>query len=133
MLKQFVPQLVKDLELGDMSLASETPGSYVLPLKDNLSIQMTELPSQGFILKCAFAPSPKEKEELFYTQAMLANLFGQGTHEGILGLNGEGTQLTLTRVVDYQADYKEFKEILEDFINTIDLWREEAANPTPIK
>ena len=133
MLQQFIPHLIKDLELGDLSLASDTPGTYVLPFEDGFSIHMKELANQGFILKCSLPSCPKDKEELFYTQAMLGNLFGQGTHDAILGLNADATQLTLTRVVDYPVEYKDFKDILEDFINTSDLWREEAVNPSLLK
>lgn len=133
MLQQFIPKLVQELELGNLSLASETPGVYVLPLDDDLAIQMSDLPNDGFMLKCNIAPYPQEKEELFVTQAMLANLFGQGTRGAILGLNLEGTQVTLTHIFDYPAEYKDFKNTIEDFINTIDYWKEEAAHPTPLK
>lgn len=130
MLQQFIPRLIHDLELGEMSLSSGVPGIYTLPLEEGVSINMTDIP-EGFILKGNVAPYPHVKEELFATQAMLANLFGQGTKGAILGLNGEGTFLTLTLIVDYPVDYKDFKECLEDFINTLDFWREEAMNPTP--
>jgi len=132
MLQQFIPKLIKDLELGNMSLASDIPGTYILPL-DDLSIYMTDLPDNGFMLKCNIAPYPKEKEELFVTQAMLANLFGKGTRGAILGLNLEGTHVTLTHIFDVPAEYKDFKNTLEDFINTLDYWKEAAANPTPLK
>ena len=132
MLATYIPKLIQDLELGDISMGYGIPGTYTLPLEDNLAINMTDIPS-GFILKCNVGPYPKIKEELFATQAMLGNLFGQGTRGAYLGLNGEGTILTLTHVIDYPVDYKEFKETLEDFINTMDFWREEASNPTPLQ
>lgn len=132
MLQQFIPKLIQDLKLGDLSLATDTPGVYALPI-DDLAIHMTDLPDDGFMLKCNIAPYPKEKEELFVTQAMLGNLFGQGTRGAILGLNLEGTHVTLTHIFDFPAEYKDFKNTLEDFINTMDYWKEEAANPTPLK
>lgn len=132
MLQSYIPKLIQDLELGDISLASGIPGTYTLPLEDGLSIHMTDIPD-GFILRCNVGPYPKVKEELFTTQAMLGNLFGQGTRGAVLGLNLEGTIVTLTHIVDYPVEYKDFKEILEDFINTMDFWREEALNPTPLK
>lgn len=131
MLQNFIPKLIQEMELGNISLASEVPGTYSLPLEEGLSVNMTEIPN-GYILKSAVAPYPKAKEELFLTQAMLANLFGQGTKGAILGLNLEGTLLTLTLVVDYPTEYKEFRESLEDFLNTMDFWREEAVNPSPL-
>lgn len=132
MLQNFIPRLIHELELGDMDLSSSNPGAYVFPLEEGLSITMTDLPN-GFLLKAHVAPYPKVKEELFATQVMLANLFGQGTKGAILGLSLDGTFLTLTLIVDYPVEYKEFKESLEDFINVIDFWRDEALNPMPLK
>ena len=132
MLQSFIPRLVNDLELGNVNLSSDVPGIYSLPLEDGLFINMTDIP-EGFILKCNVAPYPKVKEELFVTQAMLANLFGQGTKGAILGLNSDGTILTLTMIIDYPVDYKDFRNSLEDFINVMDFWREESKNPTPLK
>ncbi len=132
MLQNFIPRLIDELELGDTTLTSGVPGIYTLPLEDGLAVNMTDIPN-GFILKCNVAPFPKTMEELFATQLMLGNLFGQGTKGAVLGLNMDGTIITLTHVVDYPVEYKEFRESLEDFINTMDFWRDEALNPTPLK
>lgn len=59
---------------------------------------------------------------------MLGNLFGQGTHKAVLGLTEDGNMLTLFKVVEYNIDYKQFRDALEDFINSVDFWREEALN-----
>ena len=131
MLENFIPKLAEDLKLNPASLISATPGVYTLPLEGS-SIDMAEI-ANGYQLKCNVAPFPTKNEEMFATQAMLANLFGQGTRGGILGLSPDGTLLTLTLHVDYPVDYRTFKESLEDFIAAIDVWREEALNPTPLK
>lgn len=125
MLDTFITKLVKDLELGENSLNTGVPGIYALPLEDGLAINLTEI-SNGLMLKCLIAPYPTSHEELFSTQALLGNLFGQGTKGAILGLSHDGKTLTLTQIIEYHIEYKEFKDILEDFINTIDFWREEA-------
>lgn len=132
MLQSFIPKLVLDMELGDVNLGSEIPGTYSLPLDEGLSVEMTDIPA-GYILKSKIAPYPKAQEDLFLTQAMLGNLFGQGTKGAILGINPEGTAITLTMVVDFPVDYKGFRESLEDFINVMDFWHEEAEKPTPLK
>ena len=129
MLKDFIPKLVKDLDLGDATLESGMPGIYTLPLDEGLAIHINEIPNEGGVLfKCAVAPFPKVREDVFSTNAMLANLFGQGTRGAVLGLSLDGNTLTLSRAIDYHIDYKEFKEILEEFINTVDFWRAEALN-----
>lgn len=128
-LGSLIEQLVKDLELGT-PLTTEVPGVYSFPLDQGLSVIISEIP-RGFSLKCSVCPLPLQtNEEYILTQAMLANLFGQGTRGSILGLSPEGSILTLTQVIDYTVDYKEFRDILEDFINSVDFWREEALAQT---
>lgn len=124
MLEKHIQSLIKDLDIRS-SLTTEVPGTYALPLDDGLNVMISEMP-QGFMLKSTLAQCPKVNEEMFLTQMMLANLFGQGTKGAILGLNTDGNQLVLTQTIDYPASYKDFRDLLEDFINTVDFWREEA-------
>ena len=48
-----------------------------------------------------------------------AILFGQGTKGAVLGLSEDGSQLTLTQDIDYNAEYKEFRDTLEDFASIL--------------
>lgn len=127
MLENFLTQLAKEMELENVSFASEVPGVFAFPLDEGLTVLISEAGS-GFSLKTSVAPCPHVKEEAFLTQAMLANLFGQGTFGAVLGLTIDGNTLVLSKVVEHQTDYKEFKEILEDFINAVDYWHDEALN-----
>jgi hypothetical protein len=124
MLDHYVQALTKELEL-EGSLATQVPGVFQFPLEQDLRIEITDRPP-GFRLSCTLGRVPQGKEEEFYTRCLLGNLFGQGTKGAVLGLNEDGTLLTLAQDVDYNAEYKEFRDILEDFINTVDYWREEA-------
>lgn len=126
MLDNFMKEFGKELEL-EGSLATETPGVYAFKLEEEVTITLTSLP-QGFSLSCALAACPKTNREAFFTQTMLANLFGQGTRGGVLGLSEDGNMLTLSKVVDYTADYKDFRDTVEDFINIVDYWRHETLN-----
>ena len=125
MLDHYVQALTKELEL-EGSLATQVPGVFQFPLEADLRIQITDRPP-GFSLTCNLCHTPQGKEEEFYTRCLLGNLFAQGTKGAILGLNEDGSLLTLAQDVDYNAEYKEFRDILEDFINTVDYWREEAS------
>lgn len=126
MLDKFVQDLTKELELED-SLATDVPGVYTLPFEDNLSITMSEQ-SSNLTLSCVVGPAKKQNEEDFYTRVMLGNLFGQGTKGSILGLSDDANQLLLNQSINYTIDYKEFRDILEDFINTAEYWRLELKN-----
>lgn len=126
MLDQFIQQLSKELEL-DEPLRSDAPGVFAMPIEDDLTIMISSLP-QGFSLSCGIASCPKSNEGSFYERILLADLFGQGTKGGVLGLNEDGNLLTLVHQIEYNTDYKTFRDTLEDFINTVDFWRAEAVS-----
>jgi Tir chaperone protein (CesT) family len=124
MLETFIKQLAGEMELQG-SLATQVQGVFALPLEEHLSVMMTDRPP-GFTLACSLCPLPKQNEEACLTRLMLGNLFGQGTKGAVLGLNNEGDLLTLTQTIDYNATYKEFRDILEDFVNSVDFWLAEV-------
>jgi hypothetical protein len=124
MLAKYIQQLVKELEMQG-SLATEVPGVYDFPIDEEISVTISDIP-QGFTMTSTFADAPSENEELFYTQALLANLYGEGTEGCILGLDAEGEKLILSRKIDYNIEYKEFKDLIEDFLNNVEFWRDEV-------
>lgn len=125
MLNALMKELAAEWEM-DKPLPQDMPGVYTIPLDEGLNFTIAAYGQGGVVMNCSLAPAPKNHEEALFTQAMLANLFGQGTKGATLGLNESGTVLTLTRVIDYDVNFKEFRDSVEDFINTIDFWRAEA-------
>lgn len=125
MLQELMKKLCEEWELPESGLAAQEPGCYVIPLENDIKIVVSPTP-KGYMMKCSLAPYPTAKGEAFATDTMLANLFGQGTQGAILGLTADGNTLTLTQVVEHGVDAKEFRETLEDFITSIDVWRDEA-------
>ncbi len=123
MLEPWVQQLTKEMEL-EGSLATQVAGVFVLPLEENVTVTMTERPL-GYSHSCTLCPVPKRNEEAGLTRIMQGNLFGQGTAGAVLGISPEGTHLTLAQTIDYNGDYKEFKDRVADFTNTVDFWLEE--------
>lgn len=128
MLTALMQELSKEWEL-DKPLPEETPGVYKVPLEEGVSFSVTSLAEgnqTGLVLTSNLAAIPRGSEERLYMHALLGNLFGQGTKQALLGLNENGSLLTLSRYIDYDVSYPEFREIIEDFINTMDFWREEV-------
>jgi len=124
MLKTFVPQLSKELKL-ESAVTSPGPGVYTLSL-DVQPVTIAEIPN-GFTLRTIIAPFPKNnQEENFASLVMRANLFGPHSNGTILGLTDDTHNLIVTRAIDYQVDYSQFKVILEEFLNFADFWREET-------
>lgn len=128
MLERFMSQLAEDLDLGDTALSTGTPDLYSMTMDQDLKITIQKAVDGCIIMKCLIAPFPTAQQESFATEAMRANLFGLGTHQAILGITADKESLTLTRIIDYPIEYKDFKESLEDFINVMDFWRNKALN-----
>lgn len=129
MLKALMQELYREWEL-EIPPIEESPGVYKIPLEKDLFFTLTTLPQGGIYLFSQIAPLGSQAEEPLLSKALEANLFGQGTHGSFLGLNENGTLLTLSQLIDYDFNSKDFKNIVEDFINAIDFWREEAKKDT---
>ncbi|MDP1835225.1 MAG: type III secretion system chaperone [Chlamydiales bacterium] len=115
-------------EIGlDKAIPTNDAGQYVIYMDKDVSFTVSDL-NPGLGMLCEVAPMPKDSQEQFYTQMMLANLFGQGTEGAVLGLSDDGNTLTLSKDMEYNLEYEMFKEALEDFMNAIDFWRDEATN-----
>lgn len=79
----------------------------------------------GFYLESVITTCPDQKLEELFSLLMNANFLGQGTGGGCIALDGEGKFLTLSVDLPYDMEYKNFLEILEDFINYREYWKEE--------
>lgn len=123
-LAKLIQELQKEWELTQ-PLRQDVPSVYTVPLDEGLSFTITGYGQGGVCLQSTIAKAPDKNLEEAYTQLLLGNLFGQGTKGALLGLNENGTQLTLSRTIGYDIDFQEFKDSVEDFINAIDFWRDE--------
>lgn len=108
-------------------LPEPMPGVYNIPLEEGVVITASSLSNGGIKLSAQVVDIPPKEEE-FFEQALLGNLFGQGTNGAVLGLTEDGKRLTLSRTIDYDVNYKEFRDLLEDFINSVDFWKSEVLN-----
>ncbi len=124
MLDDMIEQLKSELEI---EIPTEVPGVWSLLLDDGETVTITSVP-QGFYLECRFGSYPSQEQLAFFTHALHANLYCEGTEECVLGIDEDGKTLVLSQGVEKTVDYPAFKEILEKFINSIDFWREEALS-----
>ena len=125
-LQALLAQLQKDYELK-APFNQEEPGIWSIPIDEGVFVRASE-PGGRLYLETTFLDAPIGKEEELYLNLLFANLFGQGTRGAVLSLSDDSRKLTLSRAIEYDVNYKEFQDILEDFINSIDFWREEALN-----
>jgi hypothetical protein len=124
MLEEHLDKLAIDLQIPPFP-PKDANSCFYLPLTDDLQITIRGL-KQGiaFFAKVAAAPIQKKEEAFLYFMA--ANLLGQGTGNQVLGMDPEEKFLTLSCVIPYEINYKEFKEKIEDFANYLNYWRVEA-------
>lgn len=126
MLKSLMDSLQKELGFNP-PIQPDVSGYYVLPF-EGVSVTAYDM-NPGIGLYCELATLPTAGEEAFLQNMMLANLFGQGTSGMVLGLTGDGKTLTLSTEMDYNIEYKDFKEVLEDLLNAADYWLSESTKP----
>lgn len=124
MLEKWIAELTKEMGLS-VPLPKESENIYLLPVDEGVTVIISELPG-GFSFFCRLSSCPKEEKEEFFTQVMLANLFGQATKRAVLGLDDDCNFLTLSLEAPYH-DYGDFRDQLEDFLNTVDFWIDEAT------
>lgn len=125
MLEEFVEKLSRDMELEE-PIKAKIPNIYAIPLEEGFTVTLTSVSPDQLKLNCTIGSCPTVEREAFFTQLLLANLFGQGTHDAILGMDIDANELTLTQNIDYHIEYKEFRDIIEDFLNIADFWRQEV-------
>jgi len=129
MLTEHIAQLQKDFELEN-PLDEEEPGAFALYIEE-VRILISDL-SPGFQFSAKIGLVPSEKTEAFLGHLLRANLFGQATHNAILGLDDVGTTVTLQFFYPKKTSYQEFSEALEDFLSTIFFWQNEIeTHPSP--
>jgi hypothetical protein len=126
MLNQWMDEFAKEMEVEATALKKDE-GNYAIPLDEGVTIEILELANGSLSFFCSLAAVPGVKREEFFTRAMLANLYGQGTRGAVLGLNDDYSRVTLFREVEGVQSYKEFHDLIEDFLNGVDFWIDEAA------
>lgn len=124
MLSEMVKELYAEWEIPIPP--QDVPGIYTVRLEEGVFFTISSFGSGGVALNSAIADLTPKAGEDFFAHLLYANLFGQGTKGAVLGLNDSGNLLTLSHVIDYDVNFKEFRDIIEDFINTMDFWREES-------
>lgn len=125
MIEKFLKELQNEMEL-EAPFPKESPGTWSIGMDDNLKVILTELSPEGFDLRCDVGPYPTKDEPEFLDQMLVSNLFGQGTEGAVLGVDEEKKKVVLVRDIQRDVDYQEFKDILEDFLNAVDIWHEEV-------
>lgn len=100
---------------------------YQVKIGSSPQVSIKELdPGVFFRAKILSLPKEGNKEALFI-YLMKANLLGQGTGGGAIGIDPSEKFLTLSLALSFEVNYKTFHEGLEDFLNYLDFWKEDVV------
>ncbi len=124
MIDYLMQQLCNELNIAP-ALKPKSPGIYVIEFETK-NVKIEALPLQGLQLSTNLGQFPSHRDEEFFEGMLSANLFGERTLGSVLGLSQDATTITLTHTVERRLDYREFRDIVEDFLNIADAWQEEA-------
>jgi len=122
MLHDYLITLKKELDLED-AFPNKEISSYSF-LFDETQVTITEA-SQGFQFASKIGRLPNVKTAEFMQNMLRGNLFGQATKNAVLGLDESGNEISLQLYYPYKASSREFLDQFEDFLNTIDFWKNE--------
>lgn len=100
-------------------------GVFVIPLDDDIQLYISQN-NDGILFNATLIEAPIGKEEELYMTLLHANLMGQGTKGALLALTDDARKLTLSRLIEYDPSFNDFKDMLDDFIDSVDFWCEEA-------
>ncbi|NGX56150.1 MAG: hypothetical protein K1060chlam5_00385 [Candidatus Anoxychlamydiales bacterium] len=98
---------------------------YTLSINDELDITIYDKEPYIFLKGNIIEMIDSKKEDLLI-YLMRANLINQGTGGSKIGLSEDGKFLTLLYTMNYEIEYKEFRNELEDFVNYINFYKSEV-------
>jgi hypothetical protein len=99
--------------------------SASITVDDRLTLQITALDDGQMTLITPLAGEDKELTPAFARRLLEANFLRRGTREAVFGL-AQGKPVLLRTLNPGQLTYPEFRQVVEDFVNTADTWA--AAN-----
>ncbi|MCH9608590.1 MAG: hypothetical protein S4CHLAM45_11680 [Chlamydiales bacterium] len=116
MLKRFVEQLSNECGF-EKPLSSNEEGSFFISFEPNIKVSLKESSEKVIKMHSVLAPLPKEKSDPYFLSAMKGNLFGAECGGNVLGLDGDGKNVVLARLLMPEVTYQEFRDGLEEFVN----------------
>lgn len=125
MIESHLADLEKFLSFKAYPVKGEA-NTFELKISD-ITLTIKDL-SPGFSIRSIICPLPTMLDEDLTIFLMKANFLGQGTGGAVLSIDPSEKYLTLSLSIQYDINYKTFKDKLEDFINYLEYWRKEILS-----
>ena len=97
MLETYINQIIIDLEINE-DVSNDVENCYELQLDENINVIIKNL-LPGYYFIANIAQLPKTSCEDLLSNMMSGNLFGIGTEKAVLGLNENGSTITLSQSI----------------------------------
>ncbi|MCH9617367.1 MAG: hypothetical protein SP4CHLAM5_09670 [Chlamydiia bacterium] len=124
MLDNLISDLEKYLKTALIQEEDKEGITYLFSLNDESEIYLKERSYGIYITStiCHFSEQAITSPEDFYIYLMKANYLGIGTGNSIISIAPGEKFLTLSLLIDYEVNYKMFRDLLEDFVNYRSYW-----------
>jgi hypothetical protein len=124
MLQDHLSILADELNIPMPSLDDKNQATFVVA---DTPITIQEK-TPGFFITTEMTKTPQTRKEEIFIKLMQANLLGQGTGGGVIGIDKQEKNLTLSLAISYEMNYQMFKETIEDFVNYSMYWQQEVEH-----
>lgn len=118
-------KLLKELNVEGATAIPRELSSLSLDF-DGTAIVMTDTPP-GVEFSATIGEVPEEGREAIFLKLLRGNFLGQATKRACLGLDEEGKHIVLSAAIPAVRSYREFRDAVEDFVNTVAFWKREAV------
>lgn len=122
-------QLLKELNVENAGAIPRDISTISLQL-EGTPIELTDA-QPGLELRATVGAIPDENAEKLFVKLLRGNFLGQATRRAILGLDAEGKQVVINSSIPVIRSYREFREVVEDFVNAVSFWKGEMVTYTP--
>ena len=123
MFRDHVVQLFKELNLEGGSLPKDL--TTVSLEVEGTNVSLTDA-QPGLELSATIGDIPAERTELLFVKLLRANFLGQATKGACLGIDEEGRHIDISLAVPTIRSYRQFHDVVEDFINAVSFWKQEV-------
>ena len=123
MLENYVQKLWTELDLD--GTPHREAGAFRVVLDEDVLIAIREAPEQGHYLEGQVCQIPEGDSSAIFAALMQANLFMEGTNGGGLGIDEDGQNLLLWKILSPNLNFSDFFDGVEDHYNWLRYWRDQ--------
>jgi hypothetical protein len=120
MFHDHLTKLLKELNIEGVTVARDSSSFSVTV--DGVPVVLTEA-APGIDLSAALGAC--SQDVMTYSKLLRGNFFGKMTRKARLGLDEEGKNVLLLASIPTIRSYREFHDVIEDFVNSVIFWKKQ--------